>query len=98
MIVQQAREYRTQKLKDARIDAQKEVDELKRVRESTFKDMQDESTDTQSTHKKQVEHDTEKALSELVVQFQDKKIIVVDKLLGRVTHTTNQLHRNVNKV
>lgn len=41
LIVQQARDYRTQKLKQARTDAQKEVDEIKQAKETTFKEMQE---------------------------------------------------------
>ncbi|TIA87709.1 hypothetical protein E3P99_03015, partial [Wallemia hederae] len=98
LIVQQARDYRTTKLKQARVDAQKQVDDIKKAKEDEFKQMQEKSTDTQSTHKKQVEQETETSLKQLNDQFGSKKQVVVDKLLDRVTQTTNELHPNNSKV
>ena len=42
LIVQQARDYRTQKLKQARTDAQKEVQSMKEAKEDDFKSAQND--------------------------------------------------------
>ena len=41
LIVQQARDYRTTKLKQARVDAHKQVDDMKKAKEDEFKQMQE---------------------------------------------------------
>ncbi|KAH9945717.1 H+-ATPase G subunit-domain-containing protein, partial [Amylocystis lapponica] len=96
-VVQQARQYRVQKLKDARAQATKEIEEYKKVKEAEFKAF--EASHAGSTQNAQVAVDKETAvkLQEIGEAYLKNKDQVVKKLLARVVLVKPELHRNLIK-
>ncbi|KAF8963422.1 H+-ATPase G subunit-domain-containing protein [Flammula alnicola] len=97
-IVQQARQYRVQKLKDARAEATKEIEEYKKAKEQEFKAFEASHAGTTSTTQAALDKDTDAKLKEIEVIFKTKKNDVVDTLLQRATLVHPELHRNLKKL
>ncbi|CAO1633543.1 unnamed protein product [Parajaminaea phylloscopi] len=97
-IVSKARTYRTQKLKDARSEAAKEIDELKAKKDGEYQKFKKEHEGTQSSTQTQVQQETEKELKDIQAHFDKQKDDVVQKLLDRVVDVTAEMHRNAVKV
>ncbi|CAG8446955.1 16823_t:CDS:2 [Acaulospora morrowiae] len=99
-VVQQARNYRVQRLKDARVEAAKEIEALKEQKNVEFQVFEAEarnwlhsgSSDQSSAR---VAAETELKLSSIQEAFLTKKTVVIEKLLTAVTTVQPQLHRNV---
>ncbi|TFK26174.1 V-type ATPase [Coprinopsis marcescibilis] len=96
-IVQQARQYRVQKLKDARTDASREIDEYKKTKEREFKAFESSHAGTTSVAQTNVDRDTEEKLTTITESYNKSKDTVVTKLLDRVVLVHNDLHRNLTK-
>ncbi|KAI0321051.1 V-type ATPase [Amylostereum chailletii] len=96
-VVQQARQYRVQRLKDARTEATKEIEEYKKSKDDEFKAF--ESTHAGSTQSAQSNIDKESAvqLQAITDQYNSHKDVVVKKLLDRVVLVKPELHRNLKK-
>jgi len=97
-IVQQARQYRAQRLKDARTEATKEIEEYKRAKEEEFKAFQASHAGTTSTAQSAVDKETEINLQNITESYGANKDKVVKKLLDRVVLVQPELHRNLKKV
>ncbi|KAF9530350.1 H+-ATPase G subunit-domain-containing protein [Crepidotus variabilis] len=97
-IVQQARQYRVQKLKDARSEAQKEIDGYKKVKEEEFKAFEASHAGTTSTTQAALDKETEAKLKEIDDVYKQKKDDVVNSLIGRAILVKPELHRNLKKV
>lgn len=93
-IVNEARKYRTSRLKTAKSDAQKEIDEYKAQKESELKKYESEHAGLNETIEKDADAQVEKELVEIKKQFDDKKAAVVDLLVGAATKPTPELHVN----
>ncbi|KDR80508.1 hypothetical protein GALMADRAFT_240799 [Galerina marginata CBS 339.88] len=96
-IVQQARQYRVQKLKDARAEASKEIEEYKKAKEEEFKAFEASHAGTTSTTQAALDKDTDIKLQEIDEIFTKKKTDVVNTLLSRATLVQPELHRNLKK-
>ncbi|KAL1990422.1 hypothetical protein VTN49DRAFT_6261 [Thermomyces lanuginosus] len=64
-IVQQAREYRTKRIKDARTEAQREIDEYRRRKEEEFKKFEAEHTSGYKKAEEEADRDAEGQLAEI---------------------------------
>ncbi|KAF7309702.1 V-type proton ATPase subunit G [Mycena indigotica] len=94
-IVQQARQYRVQKLKDARSEASKEIDEYKKAKEDEFKAFEASHAGTTSNAQNAVDKETESSLKAITDSYTKNKDNVVKKLLDRVVLVEPELHRNL---
>jgi len=97
-IVQQARQYRVQRLKDARTQATKEIEEYKRAREQQFKAFESSRAGSTSNAQSAVDKDTEVKLQVITESYNENKDQVVKKLLDRVVLVQPELHRNLKKL
>ncbi|KJA23615.1 hypothetical protein HYPSUDRAFT_137611 [Hypholoma sublateritium FD-334 SS-4] len=97
-IVQQARQYRVQKLKDAHAEAAKEIDEYKKAKEQEFRAFEASHAGTTSTTQAALDKETVGKLAEIDAVFAAKKSDVVNTLLQRATQVNPQLNRNLKKV
>jgi len=97
-IVQQARQYRVQKLKDARAEASKEIEGYKRAKEQEFKAFEASHAGTTSTTQAALDRETDAKLKEIEAIFSQKQDEVVTTLLSRATLVQPELHRNLTKI
>ncbi|KAJ7583305.1 H+-ATPase G subunit-domain-containing protein [Mycena floridula] len=96
-IVQQAREYRVKKLRDARTEATKEIEEYKKAKEGEFKAFETSHAGTTSSAQVSIDRETETKLSSISKSYTGNKDAVVKKLLERVVQVKPELHRNLQK-
>ncbi|KAG8711686.1 H(+)-transporting V1 sector ATPase subunit G [Ceratobasidium sp. 394] len=96
-IVQDARQYRTQKLKDARTEAAKEIEAYKKQKEEEFKSLEGQRAGTTSTAQDAIDKDTEGKIATINDAYAKQKGGVVEKLLDRVVLVKPELHRNLTK-
>lgn len=86
-IVSRAREQRTQRLKQATVEAEKQVNELKQQLESQFNnDIKTKSSDT--NYASTLKQSTDKQIQEIDTAFDKNKDTVIDVLLHHVTTVT----------
>uniref|UniRef100_A0A0W0FZC7 V-type proton ATPase subunit G n=2 Tax=Moniliophthora roreri TaxID=221103 RepID=A0A0W0FZC7_MONRR len=97
-IVQQARQYRVQRLKDARAEASKEIEEYKKAKEDEFKSFEASRAGTTSNAQAAIDKETEIKLNSITESYNKNKDAVVKKLLDRVVLVKPELHRNLKKV
>ncbi|KAF5362038.1 hypothetical protein D9756_002467 [Leucocoprinus leucothites] len=96
-IVQQARQYRVQRLKDARTEASKEIDEYKKTKEAEFKAFEASRAGTTSDAQATVDRETDVKLQEITDSYNENKDAVIKKLLDRVVLVKPEAHRNLKK-
>lgn len=96
-IVQQARQYRVQRLKDARSEATREIEEYRRVKEDEFKAFEASHAGNISNVQVAVEKETDDKLQSISEVFETQKDRVLRKLLDRVVLIKPELHRNLKK-
>ncbi|KAK0218107.1 H+-ATPase G subunit-domain-containing protein [Armillaria fumosa] len=97
-IVQQARQYRVQKLKDARSEASKEIEVYKKAKEEEFKAFEASHAGTTSSAQASIDKETDIKLKSITDSFNANKDQVVKKLLDRVVLVKPELHRNLKKI
>jgi len=97
-IVQQARQYRVQRLKDARTEANKEIEEYRKSKDAEFKDFESSHAGTTSNAQSAVDKETDVKLETITNAYDENKEQVVKKLLDRVVLVKPELHRNLKKV
>ncbi|KAI6044312.1 H+-ATPase G subunit-domain-containing protein [Pisolithus marmoratus] len=85
-IVQQARQYRVQRLKDARSEATREIEEYRRVKEDEFKAFEASHAGNISNAQVAIDKETD-------VKLQS----ITEALLDRVVLIKPELHRNLKK-
>ncbi|SGZ17873.1 BQ5605_C020g09149 [Microbotryum silenes-dioicae] len=93
-IVQKAREYRTQRIKDARGEASKEIEALKKKADDEFSQFEQQHSGDSSTSQTQVDEYTSDQLGKIASSFDQNKGKVVDDLLQRVVEVNPSLHKN----
>ncbi|KAF9434455.1 H(+)-transporting V1 sector ATPase subunit G [Entomortierella beljakovae] len=93
-IVQKARQYRVQRLKDARAEAATEIEELKAGKNDAFKNFEQEhaGSSDQTTHRVEVE--TEQKRVEIEAAFSKNKGDVLVRLLETVYSVEPKIHIN----
>ncbi|KAK9898409.1 V-type ATPase [Cystobasidium minutum MCA 4210] len=96
-IVAKAREYRTQRVKDARGEAAKEIEAYKSKQEAEFQAFEKEHTGDNDALAAELDKQTDSQLDDIRAQFGRNKQSVVDKLLERVIDVEPSLHRNYKK-
>ncbi|KDQ61761.1 hypothetical protein JAAARDRAFT_55098 [Jaapia argillacea MUCL 33604] len=97
-VVQQARQYRVQRLKDARSEATKEIEAYKKTKEAEFKNFEASHAGVTQDAQAAVDKDTAGRLQTITDSYQKHKDVVVKKLLDRVVLVKPELHRNLKKV
>ncbi|KAF8636394.1 hypothetical protein AX17_003576 [Amanita inopinata Kibby_2008] len=89
---------RVQKLKDARTEGEKEVEEYKQAKESEFKAFEASHAGTTSTVQAAIDQETQLKLEVITDSYNKARDSVVKKLLDRVVLVEPQLHRNLKRV
>ncbi|KIK99798.1 hypothetical protein PAXRUDRAFT_822332 [Paxillus rubicundulus Ve08.2h10] len=97
-IVQQARQYRVQRLKDARSEASKEIEEYRRAKETEFMAFAASHDGNIFNAQAAVDRETDLKLQAITDAFEANKGAVVTKLLDRVVLIKPELHRNLKKL
>ncbi|KAG0338110.1 H(+)-transporting V1 sector ATPase subunit G [Podila humilis] len=93
-IVQKARLYRTQRLKDARAEAAKDIEELKASKAEAFKGFEAEHAGSSDQTTQRVEVETEQKRVEIEAAFAKNREAVLQKLLETVFTVEPKIHRN----
>ncbi|KAI5992587.1 V-type ATPase [Pisolithus orientalis] len=96
-IVQQARQYRVQRLKDGRSEATREIEVYRRAKEDEFKAFEASYAGSISNAEVAVEKETDVKLQSITETFEAQKDQVLRKLLDRVVLIKPELHRNLKK-
>ncbi|KIY52780.1 V-type ATPase [Fistulina hepatica ATCC 64428] len=96
-IVQHARQYRIQRLKDARFEADKEIEAYKKSKEAEFKAYEASHAGATSEVQAAVDRETEVKLANIAASYEANKEKVVKKLMDRVVLVKPELHRNLKK-
>jgi len=95
--VQQARQYRVQKLKDARSQATKEIEAYKKSKDDEFNAFEASHTGTTQSVQTAIDRETKVKLQGISEEYYKNKDQVVRKLLDRVVLVSPELHRNLKK-
>merc|ERR1712072_206686 len=93
-IVQKAREYRTTRIKEARSEANKDIEAYQAKKESEFQDWQKSYSGDTSTSQEDIDQGTADEIAKIKKDFAANKDDVVKKLLERVVALQPELHRN----
>lgn len=93
-IVNEARRYRTSRLKLAKSDAQKEIDDYKNQKEEELKKYESEHTGLNDQIEKDAEAKVELELKDIQKKFEEKKDAVVKLLIDAATKPSPELHTN----
>ncbi|KAF8944382.1 H(+)-transporting V1 sector ATPase subunit G [Haplosporangium gracile] len=93
-IVQKARTYRVQRLKDARAEAAKEIEELKASKNEAFKNFEQEHAGSSDQTSHRVEVETEQKRVEIEAAFAKNREAVLHKLVDTVFTVKPEIHRN----
>ncbi|GAA5944279.1 hypothetical protein JCM1841_006310 [Sporobolomyces salmonicolor] len=93
-IVAKAREYRTQRLKDARGEASKEIEQLRANKDREFDEFEARHSNDSSTSQEEVNKSTAAQLDKIQSSFDQNRDGVVKQLLERVVLVQPALHKN----
>ncbi|KAG0216108.1 H(+)-transporting V1 sector ATPase subunit G [Mortierella sp. GBA30] len=93
-IVQKARQYRVQRLKDARQEAAKEIEELKAAKNEAFKNFEQEHAGSSDQTSQRVEVETEQKRVEIEAAFAKNREAVLQMLLETVYTVEPKIHPN----
>ncbi|KAF8489317.1 V-type ATPase [Gautieria morchelliformis] len=94
-VVQQARQHRVQRLKDARAEANREVEEYKRQKEQEYKAFESKHAGSTQYSQSRVDKETDAKIAAIESAYQGRKEAVVQLLLDRVVLVKPELHRNL---
>ncbi|GAA5991310.1 hypothetical protein JCM11641_002819 [Rhodosporidiobolus odoratus] len=94
-IVAKAREYRGQRIKEARGEASKEIDALKVKKDKEFDDFEKQHSGSASSSQSDVDAATAAQLEHIQSSFDQNRSKVVDQLLERVVLVQAGLHKNL---
>ncbi|CAO3574482.1 unnamed protein product [Mortierella alpina] len=93
-IVQKARQYRVQRLKEARTEAAHEIEELKASKQEAFKKFEQEHAGSSDQTSQRVEVETEQKRAEIQAAFDQNRDAVLQKLLETVYTVEPKIHVN----
>ncbi|KAG8817805.1 H(+)-transporting V1 sector ATPase subunit G [Serendipita sp. 399] len=96
-VVQQARQYRTQKLKDARTEAAKDLEAYKAQKDSELNAFEQKHTGVTKANQEAIDKETDEKLALLDASYKKNKDAVVKMLLDRVLLVKTELHPNLQK-
>ncbi|KAI0305812.1 H+-ATPase G subunit-domain-containing protein [Multifurca ochricompacta] len=97
-VVQQSRQYRVQRLKDARTEAAKEIEDYHKVKDQEFAAFQSSHAGTTLDAQTIIDKETEEKLSAISDAYNVYREDVLRKLLDRVVLVQPELHRNLKKL
>ncbi|CAG8578729.1 11490_t:CDS:2, partial [Ambispora leptoticha] len=92
--VQRARQYRVQKLKDARTEAAKEIEALKEQKNAEYKDFAAKHVGSSGQSVAKVTADEQDKLKEIETAVEKNRSLVTERLLAAVTKVEPRMHRN----
>lgn len=93
-IVNEARKYRTERLKSAKADAQKEIDEYKAQKEEELKKYESDHAGLNKDTEKEADAAVEKDLQEIQQKYNEKKAAVVQLLVDAALKPVPEMHIN----
>ncbi|ABN67631.1 vacuolar ATPase V1 domain subunit G [Scheffersomyces stipitis CBS 6054] len=93
-IVNEARKYRTNRLKLAKADAQTEIDEYKIQKESELKKYEQEHAGLNDLIDKEADVQVQSELASIKAKYAEKKTSVVKLLVDATIKPTPELHIN----
>eukprot|EP00833_Pecoramyces_ruminatium_P015799 jgi/Orpsp1_1/1189831/evm.model.d7180000074820.1 len=93
-IVSNARQYRVKRLKDARAEAAKEIEELKAQKNAEFAEYEKTHTGSNEENVAKANLETEKKLREIETDYNNNKEKVVSKLVEVVLNVKPKIHTN----
>lgn len=93
-IVNDARKYRTDRLKSAKTDAQKEIDEYKEQKERELKTYESDHAGLNTNVEKEAEAAAEKDLAEIRKSYESKNAHVIKLLVDAAVKPEPELHIN----
>ncbi|ORX77695.1 V-type ATPase [Anaeromyces robustus] len=93
-IVQNARQYRVKRLKDARAEAAKEIEELKNQKNAEFAEFEKTHSGSNDENAAKANLETEQKLREIENDYNNNKEKVVSKLVEVVLNVKPTIHTN----
>jgi len=96
-VVQEARQYRVQRLKEARTQAQKEIEAYAGLKNAEFEKIEEKTKGLIDKAQAAVDRDIKIKLLAVGEAFGKNKDAVAQKLLDRVVLVEPKLHRNLTK-
>ncbi|KAK6464710.1 H+-ATPase G subunit-domain-containing protein [Scheffersomyces coipomensis] len=93
-IVNEARKYRTNRLKTAKADAQSEIDEYKKQKETELQDYEKKHAGLNESIDKEADAQVENELNDIRAKYTEKKTSVVTLLVDATVKPTPELHIN----
>ncbi|EWC43452.1 V-type proton ATPase subunit G [Drechslerella stenobrocha 248] len=97
-IVQKARAHRVQRVKDARAEAQREIEEYRRKKEEEFAKFEAEHSGINAQAEKDAEKEIEGKLKEIALAGEQNRAQVVKDLITAVTSVKAEPHVNSKSV
>ncbi len=94
-IVEKSRTYRTQRLKDARTEGQREIEEYRKKKEEEFQHAQSKDTGSNTKVEEEADKGVQSALQSIKEAAAKSSDAVVEDLLKAVASVTPHAHRNV---
>ncbi|KAI9225303.1 MAG: H+-ATPase G subunit-domain-containing protein [Piptocephalis tieghemiana] len=93
-IVAKARQYRVQRLKDARTEASKEIEELKARRASEFQHMEQGDSGSADAFVKDLQKDTQEKIDAVRQAYDANNEKVISFLLNKIIDVEAKVHPN----
>ena len=93
-VVNDARKYRTNHLKSAKTDAQREIEDYRKQKETELQNYEKEQAGLNTNIEKEANAHIEKELAEIEKQYEDKKGAALQLILDAATQPTAELHIN----
>lgn len=96
-VVGEARQYRVKRLKDARTEADGEIEAYRNAKDQEFSAFQSSHAGSTQDAQSVIDRDTDEKLDQITGAYNTHKDEVLRKLLDRVVLVQPELHRNLRK-
>jgi len=96
-VVQESRQYRVKRLKDARTEADEEIEAYRKAKEQEFSAFQSSHAGSTQDAQSIIDKETDEKLGHITDAYSTHKDDVLKKLLDRVVLVQPELHRNLQK-
>ncbi|KAG7192748.1 H(+)-transporting V1 sector ATPase subunit G [Scheffersomyces spartinae] len=93
-LINEARKYRTERLKAAKVDAQSEIDDYKKLKENELLKYEQEHAGLNETIEKEADTEVESELVTIKKNYESKQKQVISLLVDAVTKPSPELHIN----
>ncbi|KAI7907282.1 G subunit of V-type ATPase [Cokeromyces recurvatus] len=93
-IVQKAKQYRVQRLKDARSEAAKEIEELKAQKNIEYQNFVAQHSGESDQSLSKVDQETEAKIQEIREAAEKNKEIAIEKIMKAITNVETKVHKN----